>query len=329
MQDQACSLRRLVRETVHRERAHRPRGPLVVVSGGKGGVGATTIASDLAYHLSLLGKQTVLVDANPSQPDMSPGWLKQWLRQDSSRTEDGKLQGCDVRESLVEVLEGSRTVSESLQPISDRLRLLPGRWAPLSPPDLSDQAIDRLLGGLDLLLGDAVDVIVADVGSGMSPWVERFWRAAGLVLLVTVPDPVAILDSYAAIKLATSGQDVEAHQPELNAPSVEGRELGGKIRLVVNRCDYRQQSREVASRLEQTCLRFLGVHLAQESAVAIRPDTARSMDHGAKEYWSSLRLLAAEVIGNLTVLRLSRESSNNALGREGKGDTRTVIHQAG
>ena len=310
MQDQACQLRHLVRETVHRERANRSWGLLVVVSGGKGGTGATTIASDLAYHLSLLGKRTVLVDANPSQPDISPQWLKQRIGHPSFRAEHCRLQIRDVRESLVEVLEGIRTVSEVLQPISERLRLLPGRWAPQSPPDLSDQAIDRLLGGLDLL-GDATDVIVADVGSGMSPWVDRFWRAAGHVLLVTLPDPVAILDSYAAIKLATSGRsEVESHAPS---------GLGNKIRLVVNRCDHLRESREVASRLGQTCLRFLGVSIAHESAVATRPDPIDPAGHGGEDYGRSVRLLAAEVIGNLTASRLSRESPKSVVGRDGKG----------
>jgi flagellar biosynthesis protein FlhG len=331
MLDQADQLRRLVRETVHRERANRPGGPLVVVSGGKGGVGTTTIASDLAYHLSLLGKRTVLVDANPSQPDMSPQWLKQRIQHRASRAEHGRLQIRDVDDSLVEVLSGIRTVSEALQPISERLRLLPGRWAPQAPPDLSDQAIDRLLGGLDLL-GDATDVIVADVGSGMSPWVDRFWHAAGDVLLVTSPDPVAILDSYAAIKLATSGRFEGSAELESHAPSGKGRTLGDKIRLVVNRCDHRHELHEVASRLSQTCLRFLGVSLAHESAIV----SADSMSQGEKDYSRSVRLLAAEVIGNLRISKSFRESPKHARGDDGggavaddKGNKAIMLGQAG
>ncbi len=309
MQDQAYVLRCLVREAVQRDCNARLQVPLIVVSGGKKGVGATTIASDLAYHLSLLEKRVLLVDANPSAPDMTTKWLRQ--RYQGPLLGAGGSSGAvrEEGESLIEVLQGSRTVAEVLQPICPRLQLLPGYLGPMTQPDLSDQAVDRLLGGLERLCG-SIDYVVADVGSGMSPWTDRFWRVAGLVLLVTLPEPAAVLDSYTTIKLATFGENKESERSEAPLPAGVEQTLGGKIRLVVNRCGQRRESRAVAARLGQTCKRFLNINLMHECTVANRPDQAGhgddSEDENELDYQHSLRLLAADVIGGLTFSSLLR-----------------------
>ena len=211
MHDQADQLRQLVRDTVQADQSLQPGAPLVVLSGGKSGVGTTTIAVRLAQELSRLGKSTVLVDANPTQPDVA-------------KLLPGK-KNSEQHGSLADVLDGSRQAIEVLQSIGNNIRLLSGRWAPLSPPDLSHQAVDRLLAELRSL-GSTADVVVADVGSGMSPWANRFWQAAQQVLLVTSPEPVAVMDSYASIKLT------------------ESQGLGQKLRIVVNRCNNKEEARD-------------------------------------------------------------------------------------
>ena len=112
MQDQADKLRELVRETVKQLPALEPGVPLVVVSGGKGGVGASTVAIQLARELARLGKRAVLTDANPLQPDLATKL-------------DVKVRSC-----LADILSGNRSAVEVLQPLGESVKLLPGRWAP-------------------------------------------------------------------------------------------------------------------------------------------------------------------------------------------------------
>lgn len=260
MHDQADQLRRLVRETVLTERTLLPGVPLVVISGGNAGVGTTTLANRLAQELSLLGNRTVLVDANPARPGIAPHWNVQ------------------PHAALADVLGGNRTLVEVLQPVSNNVRLLPGRWDQDSPPDLSDQAIERLLAELRTL-GDATDIVLADVGSGMSPWVHRFWQSAQQVLLVTSPEPTAVMDSYATIKMADS------------------QDLGQKLRIVVNRCSDSQQARGVVARLDQTCQRFLGISLPHGLPIANRQESDQQGHGYVDDFQQSVRLLAAEVVG--------------------------------
>ncbi len=262
--DQADQLRQLVRATVQQHPALAPGVPLIVVSGGKGGVGASTVATELASELAALGKRTVLVDANPLQPDIAT------------------QLGIDVRCSLAEVLNGSRRAVEALQPLAESIQLLPGRWAADSPPDLSESAVKRLLGELRSLYTQA-DVAILDAGSGMNPWIGQLWKAAQQILLVASTDSVAVMDSYAAVKLAPWG-DVDA-----------------KLRLVVNQCDDAQLADNIGDRFDATCRRFLGIKVEPAAALAMRPDivaavTQRTPGADDRDFRKSIRLLAADLM---------------------------------
>ena len=230
------------------------------MSGSQSGIGTTTVACRLAKELALLGKRVVLVDAHPAEPALAHHW------------------GIQPRGTLADVLAGKRTLVEVLQSTGSGVQILPGHWDAGSPPKLNHQAVEHLLAELRTL-NDA-DLVLADVGSGMSPWAHRFWQAAQQVLLVTTPDPKSVMESYAAIKLA-------------DAPT-----LGKKLRIVVNQSTDPQQARGVFARLDQTCRRFLDITLAGGLPVATNQPPDEHADDGAGDDFSqSVRLLAAEVIG--------------------------------
>ena len=68
MPDQAAQLRKLVRVAAQADPSLAPGGPIVAVSGGRGEMGATTVACQLARELARLGKQVVVIDANLLRP---------------------------------------------------------------------------------------------------------------------------------------------------------------------------------------------------------------------------------------------------------------------
>ena len=281
--DQADQLRKLVRQTVEQHPALAPGVPLVVVSGGKGGVGVSTVATELAHELAALGKRTVLVDANPLQPDIANRF------------------GLDVLVGLADVLDGSRSAIEVLQPLGESIRLLPGHWAADTPPELSSAALKRLLNELRSLHEQA-DIIVLDVGSGMSPWVQQLWKAAQQILLVSTDESVAVMDSYAAVKLSPWG------------------DVDGKVRLVVNQSDNAANAETIGTRFAATCRRFLGIQVAPSLALTTRPDwlaavTGREGNSGSRHYQRSLRLLAAEVMSTslavASTVAVRREAAAN------------------
>ncbi len=264
MSDQADKLRQLVRDTLQQHPALAPGVPLVVLSGGKGGVGTSTVATELAHELAALGKRSVLVDANPLQPDIAA------------------QMGLDVDGCLADVLDGSRSAVEVLRPLGESIQLLPGRWASDAPPELNRTTVQRLLDGLRSLHTQA-DVVLLDGGSGMSPWVQQLWKSAQQILLISTADSTAVMDSYAAVKLSPWG------------------DVDGKVRLVINQCDNPQVAKTIGTRFEATCRRFLGINIAPAATLASRPDivatvTQRQEQTSDREFRQSVRLLAADVM---------------------------------
>lgn len=289
--DQADRLRQLVRDTVTQNPALAPGVPLVVLSGGKGGVGVSTVAMELVQALAALGKRAVLVDANPMQPDLAT------------------QLGMEVHGCLADVLDGSRSAVEVLKPLGDRLQLLPGRWAAETPPEMGRTAVRRLIDELRSLHAQA-DVVVLDAGSGMSPWVQQLWKSAQQILLVSTDESVAVMDSYAAVKLSPWG------------------DVDGKIRLVVNQCDDLQVAKEIGSRFAATCRRFLGIRVAEAVSVGTRPDIVTSVTQGTneageREFCQTMRLLAAEVTSNS--LAFATKASKASVGADSLQELRRSV----
>ncbi len=116
MPDQADQLRQLVCQAVEARPTLGPGAPIVVLSGGRSGVGTTTLAIQLARELTRLGKRTVLVDANLVEPQLA------------ARLEV-PTHGC-----LADVLDGSRSVGEVLQLVDEGVSLLASRPASMHRP---------------------------------------------------------------------------------------------------------------------------------------------------------------------------------------------------
>lgn len=242
LHDQADELRQLVLRTAIRDRgAGAAAPPMVAIAGGKGGVGATTIAVNVAVALARQGRRAVLVDADFHQPDATTL--------------------CRLRErgTVADVLAGRRTVHEVLQRGPAGIQVLPGAWGGRAVTECGPLAQQRLVAELRRL-GPHADAIVLDAGSSSNAVAARFWQAADLTVFVTTDEPAAIMGCYAAIKLLT----------------VNPRH--GPIRALVNKATTAERAGDVAARIEQACQRFLALsldtvtHLPYDPAVA---DAAR------------------------------------------------------
>lgn len=229
MLDQATQLRQLMERGAVTPRAGG--GPtLLAVCGGKGGVGATTVAVNLALALVLDGRRTVLVDAACESSDVA--------------------LYCDLprRESIQDVLTGRRDVHEVLQPGPAGLLVLPGDPDRPHDPDANQRAQVRLLNQLRGLARFA-DFVVLDGGRGLARAAQCYLRHADARLVVASPDHLAVMDAYGLLKSGRSWAS------EATA-------------LVVNLADDAAQAQEVHARLALACRRFLGLRLTLAGHVA-------------------------------------------------------------
>jgi flagellar biosynthesis protein FlhG len=263
--DQADELRQLVRERAPVSTADGPAASLVVVGGGKNGVGTSTVAMNLAVGLARQGRRAVLVDA-----DLEHG---------------GMLERASHRDagSLDDVLTGRRSLHEVLARGPAGVQIVPGARLAHKAHENSPAAQARLISDLKHL-GPHADVIVVDAGNGRGNFATRFWQAASAVWVVVAPDDEAVLQGYAAIKLLTA-----EHK-------------SARFRTFVNRASETVAG-EVHARIAEACRRFLRLplaggcsaaidktsNLASEVAFPAGSHAARAFDQAADLLWSDLQ----------------------------------------
>lgn len=152
----------------------------IAVTSGKGGVGKSTISSNLAYILSQNGMNVGIFDADIGLANLDV------------------MFNVKIKKNILHVLKGEAKVSDILIPITRNLILIPGD----SGDEIlkySDEALfTRFMQEAQVL--DKLDVMIIDTGAGIGEHIQMFLKAVDDVIVVTVPDPAAITDAYATIK---------------------------------------------------------------------------------------------------------------------------------
>jgi flagellar biosynthesis protein FlhG len=254
----------------------RPRTPWLCVAGAKGGVGKTTLSSNLALLLARAGYRTLLVDF-----DLGTGNVGVHLR----------LQ---ARRDLDDVFEGRCSARAAVVPGPGRIDVLLGRSGPTRLTTATADEVDALLQDLREVSAD-FDVVVFDTGSGLHASTLGVAARCDLTLGVTTPDVASLTDAYALCKVL--------HARGLALPH-----------LVVNRARTRDEAMSTAAKLDTVCRRFLGATsplagwvcdepLIAQSAQEQRPvalsDSCRGLD--------DLRSVSAAALAALPPLRRRRE----------------------
>jgi flagellar biosynthesis protein FlhG len=192
----------------------------IAVASGKGGVGKSNVAVNVALELAELGHRVTLLDA------------------DMALANADVLLGLTPKYHLGHVLTGQRTLQEVQIKVTEGLRLIPGGSgiAELASLSLDQQA--RLIAELRAIETDS-DFMIIDTAAGIAGNVIGILKAVAEVIIVTTPDPTALVDAYATIKLM--------HQFSTDTP----------IRIIVNDVVELGDADRVFKQLRTTTARFL------------------------------------------------------------------------
>lgn len=161
-------------------KTRKPR--YVAVTGGKGGVGKSNVAVNLAIELGALNKQVNLLDA------------------DFGLANADLLCGMTPRFHLGHVIKGVKDLDDILISIAENVRLIPSGSGFEELANLSlatNSYLFAKLRGMD----ETTDFTVIDTAAGIAENVAGVVMAADEVIVVVTPEPTSIVDAYATIKL--------------------------------------------------------------------------------------------------------------------------------
>jgi flagellar biosynthesis protein FlhG len=243
----------------------------IAITSGKGGVGKSTISSNLAYVLSQNGLNVGIFDADIGLANLDV------------------MFNVKIKKNILHVLKGEASVSDILIPITRNLILIPGE----SGNEIlkySDAALfKRFMEEAQVL--DKLDVMIIDTGAGIGEHIQMFLNAADDVIVVTVPDPAAITDAYATIKTVAT--------------------LRNDIGLIMNQVKNEKESQAVFEKIRKVALANIGENLDLQLIGKINIDAKVSSSIKRRELFSvaypnSQPYTDITEIANKIALRLER-----------------------
>jgi flagellar biosynthesis protein FlhG len=255
--DQASHLRSLAGE-------QRRRASVIAITSGKGGVGKSNIAVNLAIKLTEAGKEVVLLDA------------------DLGLANADVLCNIDLPCNLAHVIARKKDLGDVMVRAPGGFRLIGGASGLARMADLNDAERGRIVKAL-AELEERADVILIDTGAGISPNVLAFTRAADQVLVITTPEPTAITDAYAVIKVL--GRDG----------------LERRVSLLVNQVSSATEARQVHDRIAKVARQFLGITVYDAGHVVHDEQVSQSVRKRIPFLINSPRCGASACMGQLAI----------------------------
>ena len=202
----------------------------ISVTGGKGGIGKSSVAVNLALALIDTGQSVMLMDADLGLANIDV------------------MLGLDARYDISHVLSGERTLSEVLLAGPGGLKIVPASSGISRMAALSQTEQAGLIHAFSEL-EEVPDVFIVDTAAGIGQSVCNFCAATQEVVIVLCDEPAAITDAYALIK-------------------VLNRECGvNKFQLLANMVENGMQGRHLYSKISRVTDRFLDVHLGYLGAI--------------------------------------------------------------
>jgi flagellar biosynthesis protein FlhG len=188
--DQAAMLRQITEQKKamldaapkERTAAHRYRICVISITSGKGGVGKTNIAANLAYLLAGMKKKTMILDADCGLANID------------------LILGLTPKYNLSHVLKGERTLRETIINGPGGFKILP---ASSGIQEMSSLSTEQKLSLQDELntLQRRPDFMLIDTSAGITDNVMYFNMVARETIVVVTPEPTSLTDAYALIKV--------------------------------------------------------------------------------------------------------------------------------
>ena len=219
MNDQASQLRELKNA---QQPQRRSLARVITVTSGKGGVGKSNTAINLAIQFKKMGKRVIILDADFGLANIEI------------------MFGAVPKHNLYDLIYQGMNIKDIITWGPNDVGFISGGSGIAGMAGLGRDHLVYIIQNLAEL--DALtDVIIVDTGAGISDSVLEFLVASGEVLLVTTPEPTSITDSYSLLKALSRHDRFSPEATQIKVISnrvdteVEGKNLYNKLKMVVDR----------------------------------------------------------------------------------------------
>jgi flagellar biosynthesis protein FlhG len=195
-----------------------PRARITAITSGKGGVGKTFVAANLAAALAARGQRVLVLDADLGLANLDV------------------VLNLAPKVTLHDVFIGARTLDEALTEVSGGFTVLLAGSGLVEYSRLTPEVRDKLVETIEAV-APRFDHVLLDTGAGISDVVLYTVSLADAVLMVATPEPTSMTDAYATIKVLVSTQRRRTIQLVVNQkiPGSDGRAVRAQLQQVIDR----------------------------------------------------------------------------------------------
>lgn len=266
--DQAEHLRSVIKASNVRQTENTK---VITITSGKGGVGKSNLAVNLAVCLSKMGKRVIILDADFGLANVEVMF--------------GTVPNCN----LSDLIFGGKSIRDIITEGPNGIGFISGGSGIVTLNNLNKDQIAFLIHSLSLL-NDLCDVLIIDTGAGVTDQVMEFVLASPEVLLVSTPEPSSLTDSYSLMKALYK-----------NPKHLEG---GTNVHLVANKVTSEAEGRAVYEKMSSVVEKFLGGNLDYLGYIpydmslekAVRNQKVVSMEYPLSKAARSFEDLAERII---------------------------------
>lgn len=230
--DQAERLRNIIK--ANNTTQLRPLARVMAVTSGKGGVGKSNTAINLAIWMRKMGQRVIILDADFGLANIEI------------------MFGTVPKHNLCDLIYHGKNIKEIITWGPGEIGFISGGSGIAGLSNLSRDYLMYIIQNLSQL-DEIADVIIVDTGAGISDAVLEFLVASGEILLVTTPEPTSITDSYSLLKAL-------ARHPRFSKEDT-------KVKVIANRVGVVDEGETLFNKLNVVVERYLNIPLTYLGAV--------------------------------------------------------------
>lgn len=228
--DQAEQLRNIIKvNNVQRQLAR-----VITVTSGKGGVGKSNTAINLAIQFKKMGKSVIILDADFGLANIEI------------------MFGTVPKHNLCDLIYQGKDITDIITWGPMGVGFISGGSGIAGMSNLSREYLTYIIQNL-ARLDTIADIIIVDTGAGIADAVLEFLVAGGEILLITTPEPTSITDSYSLLKA------LKRH-PRFS-------EKDSQIKIITNKVEDEEEGQILFNKLNSVVARYLKLPITYLGAI--------------------------------------------------------------